>query len=453
MKKKLALLMAGIFIMGSMIGCGSNKPPTKTETKDPTATEKPADTEELEADDKGLTEEEITLEVWHISLDEKRHETVSNAMARFQDKYPNIKIIDVPLENDPYKTKLATAMAANEEPDIFISWGGGWLEAFVDEGKVLDIDAQVSAIADNYYESALSLFKIKGKSYAIPYAAGPVPVYYNKEIYKELNLEVPETVADLEKNADILLENGYTPFALGNASQWPGALTFINLSLRLGGADTFLNAYNRENDGTFEDESFIKAGEIIQDWMKKGYYSEGANATNYDTGGSRMLFYSGQAAHLVQTNGFLSNCRSEDEDFYDNKLGVFNYPNIEGGKGTQQEILGGGNAYSIAASTKHPEEAFELLTFLTDKDFGQDSVDIAGINSGAKGVVISDPLIQEVQDMLLNATYIQNFYDQFLPSELGNLHKQTTYDLFGLTTTPEAAAAEMESKAKEILDK
>ena len=451
MKKSLALLLTGILAVGSMVGCSSNNAVSSTSQKTDATPEKTATVEASGGSENGLTTDNIVLEIWHISIDEKRHQSVKNAIARFEEKYPNIKVQDVPLENDPYKTKLATAMAAGEEPDIFISWGGGWLESFINEGKVLDIDEWVDEIADEYYESALSLFQINGKNYSLPYACGPAPVYYNKQIYKELGLEVPNTLKELEHNADVLLENGYLPFALGNASQWPGALTFINLSLRLGGADPFLDAYNRKNGGTFEHESFIKAGEIIQDWVKKGYYPEGANATNYDTGGSRMLFYTGQAAHIVQTNGMLSNCRSEAPDFYENNLGVFNYPTIEGGKGTGKEILGGGNAYSIAASTKYPKEAFELIRTLTNKEFGQDSVDIAGVISGVKGVEIKDPLTQQVQQLVLNATHIQNFYDQFLPPELGALHKQTTYDMFGLTTTPQKAAADMEAKAKELL--
>jgi raffinose/stachyose/melibiose transport system substrate-binding protein len=175
------------------------------------------------------------------------------------------------------------------------------------------------------------------------------------------------------------------------------------------------------------------------------------NAINYDTGGSRMLFYNGLAAQMIQTNGLVANAKSEDPDFQENNLGLFVFPTIEGGKGTTQEILGGGNAYSISSSTQNPDEAFELIHALTDQAFGQDSVDLASSVSGAKGVTITDPLINQVQDLLVNATYIQNYYDQFLPPELGTLHKQTTYDLFGLTTTPEQAASEVEAKAVELL--
>ena len=95
----------------------------------------------------------------------------------------------------------------------------------------------------------------------------------------------------------------------------------------------------------------------------------------------------------------------------------------------------------------------ELVKALTDQEYAQDMSDTAGILTGIKGVDIKDSKLQQMEDLLVNASYMQNFYDQFLPTELGNLHKQTTYDLFGLTTTPEQAAADMEAQAQKDLAK
>lgn len=451
-KRTTAILMTAALMIGLLSGCstassstGEGSVSSVTSAADEDVKIKSADT------GSGQTTDEITLTIWHISTSESLHECLTNAIARFNEKYPNIRVEEVALENDPYKTKLATAMAAGEEPDIFISWGGGWLESFIDEGKVLDIDEWIGEIEDEYYESALSLVEVKGKRYALPYSCGPTLVYYNKQIYEDLGLSVPTTLAEYEANCDKIKKAGLIPFALGNAAQWPGALTFTYLSLREGGRDVFLNAYNREAGGTFEDESFIKAGEKIQEWVQKGYYPEGSNATNYDTGGSRMLFYGGMAAHIVQTNGMFANCRAEAPDFYENNLGIFNFPAIEGGNGSMKEMVGGMNAFSIAASSEHPREAFELIHMLTNKDYGQDSVDIAGVITGAKGVTMPNELTQQADDLIRNAEYIQNYYDQFLPADLGALHKQTTYDLFGLTTTPEKAAGDMENLAKTSL--
>ena len=462
-KRSLALLLAAAMVTGLTACGGGGSETTGAETTKAAAAETtaaPAEGEKSDAPAEGEKSdapaadgEEITLTVWHIAIDETRHQTVTNAMNRFMEKYPNVKVVDVPNENDPYKTKLATAMAAGEEPDIFVSWGGGWLESFIDEGKVLDIDDRVKEIADEYYPAALSLFQIKGKNYSLPYSCGPVPVYYNKQIYADLGLEVPTTIEEFEANCDKIKEAGIIPLALGNSSQWPAALTFTYLSMREGGTQPFLDAYNRENGGTFEHESFIKAGARLQDWVKKGYYPEGCNGINYDTGGSRMLFYNGMAAHIVQTNGMFSNCRSEAPEFYENNLGIFGFPVIEGTDGNAKQILGGGNAYSISASCEHPDEAFELIHMLTDKEFGQESVDIAGVISGVKGVTMPNELTKAADEFIQNAEYIQNFYDQFLPTDLGALHKQTTYDLVGLECTPEEAAAKMEELAKQTLDK
>lgn len=396
--------------------------------------------------------EKITLELWHDTPNETGRKVIQNAIARFNEEYPDVEVIEVANENDPYKTKLATAMAAGEEPDLITSKGGSWLKAFVDEGKILNITDRVAEIQDEYYEAALTLVQYDGETYGLPTSFGPAPVYYNKAIYEELGLEIPKTLAEFEANLNACKEAGYIPISLANAAQWPGALTFIWLSLRYGGKDAFLDAFNRRNGGTFENECFIKAGKKIQEWVEKGYYPEGFNAMNDDTGAARMLFFNGQAAHFVSTNGLAANATSEAPDFYANNLDMFVFPEIEGEAGDVSEILGGGGGVSITTKCEHPDEAFALLHYLTDLDFAQDNIDNAGVISAAKGVKMPNAITQKVSDILGAATYVQGFYDQTLPPDLAALHKQTTYDIFGMNTTPEQAAADMEALAKEVLD-
>ena len=43
-------------------------------------------------------------------------------------------------------------------------------------------------------------------------------------------------------------------------------------------------------------------------------------------------------------------------------------------------------------------------------------------------------------------------YDQTLPPELAELHKDTTQAIFGLEMTPKEAAEKMEQKAEETLE-
>jgi raffinose/stachyose/melibiose transport system substrate-binding protein len=81
-------------------------------------------------------DEQITLNVWHIGVDATRRATMEKAIARYQAANPNVKVVDQAIENDPYKTKLKTAMGGGNPPDLFITWGGGWMEEFIKAGKV-----------------------------------------------------------------------------------------------------------------------------------------------------------------------------------------------------------------------------------------------------------------------------------------------------------------------------
>jgi raffinose/stachyose/melibiose transport system substrate-binding protein len=393
--------------------------------------------------------EQITLTVWHIGTDATRHASIQNAVKRFEATHPNVKVVEQAIENDPYKTKLKTAIGAGNAPDVFISWGGGWMEEFVKAGKILDITDKVKSVQDKYLLPGISIGQVGDKYYGLPITCGPSEIYYNKAMYEKYGLKVPTTLTEFEHNCDVLKANGIIPIALGNSSKWPGAITFIYLSMRYGGAQTFVDCINRK--ASFEDESFVKAGKKIQEWVKKGYYPDGVNGINYDTGGSRMLFYNGMACHIIQTNGLIGSCRSEAPDFFKNNLGLYKFPIIEGEKGSASEIVGGGNALHISADCKHPEEAFELICTLSDMDYAQEMADKSSMVTGAKGVTYSDPLVAKQYEVLTSATFMQNFYDQFLPPALAEVHKDTTQALFGLTMTPEDAAKAMEKKAVEVL--
>ena len=93
-----------------------------------------------------------------------------------------------------------------------------------------------------------------------------------------------------------LKENGVAPFTLANSTRWPGAFWLIYLATRSGDPETFINAYNREEGASFEDEAFVKAGERIQELVEMDAFVQGFNGLNYDTGESRAQLWSGDAA-------------------------------------------------------------------------------------------------------------------------------------------------------------
>lgn len=444
MKRFWAIAM--IFLLSLTAAC--TIPVQQSSTDQPATPTTKADTQ------KAPSSETIKLSLWHIQVSKTYAPIIEEAVARFEKDYPNVDVEIVTSENDPYKTKLKVVMGSGDAPDIFHSWGGGWLEAFVKEGMVMDLTDELNKNnwRDQYFPAALSMCNFDGRDYGIAYDLSVTPVFYNKKLFEQYNVKVPETYSELLEAVRIFKANDIIPISLANQTKWPGALLFVYLSNRIGGEQVFLDALARKNGATFEDPCFIEAGKKIQELVDLGAFPEGFNGMNYDTGSSRILMYSDKAAMQIQTGGFYGVVKGEAPDFFEEKLDMFPFPAVEGGKGDPSNVVGGVNAFSISNNTKHKEYAIKLLQYLTDKTTSQAIVDAVGKLPAVKGVQPGDAGQQKLAAMLEKAKYLQGYYDQFLPPELGELHKDTTQAIFGKTMTPEEAARKMEEKAKEILE-
>jgi len=428
-KKMAALLMAGMMIL-SANGCSGNG----------------AGNDEEES---AVTKEEggNKLQLWHIQTAENRKKVIEEGVKEFSEKY-GVEVEITVLENDPFKTKLRTAMGSGDAPDVFHSWGGGWLKAFADEGLVVDITEDIEVWKDQLNEAAIGMNTFDGKVYGSPYMTALTPLYYNKAIFEEHGLEVPTTWAEMETVCETLKKNGIIPFALANSTKWPGAQHFVMLSMRIGGADIFQKAISGEI--SFEDETFIKAGDMLRNMVDDGWFPEGANALNWDTGDSRQMFYAGQCAMILQTSGFISTCLSENEEFYNNNLALASYPAIEGGKGEITDMLAGENAFSVSADSDNVEMSIKLVEFLSTSKTVQQGFADAGAIGARTDLNVSTKPLQQGMDQLSNATYLQNFIDQTLSPELAEKHKDTCQALLGKTMTSEEAAKEMQKLYESI---
>jgi raffinose/stachyose/melibiose transport system substrate-binding protein len=373
----------------------------------------------------------ITLNFWRLSGNEARDKIWDETIKRFEAENPGVKIIPNVYENEPYKTKLKT-VSGDDFPDIFYSWGGGWLRSFIDVGQVADITEYTKGVEDLIGPARKNFAVFDGKVYGLPYSVGTTILYYNKEIFAKYNLQPPTTLEELDKVAETLLANKITPFALANLTKWPGAAHFVLLSMRIGGPDIFQQVVDKK--AKFTDEAFIRAGEILSSQVAKGYFPVGANGANVDTGQERMMFYSGDYGMMFQLNAYLNNIRLENPDFY-NKLGVSTYPEVAGGKGKRTDHLSGSGVLSVSNNSKHKEMAAKFVRYIsTDEKYQADSLETMQLPTRL-GLSSKEPLIQEVLNLLAQATFVQNYVDQTLSPALAERHKDTTQAIYAKTMT------------------
>lgn len=398
---------------------------------------------------------EKVLELWHIQTTEPMPTIIQGAVDRFMKANPGVKVNVTVMANDAYKQKISVAMSSGQMPDIFISWGGGPMNEYVNSGNIIDLTSYMEKDnqKDRFLDAAIAQASYNGKIYGYPVENVSIAsVFYNKEIFEKYSLQVPKTLAELEAVCNKLKENGVTPFSLANKTQWTGSMYFMNLATRKGGTAPFAAAL--DGTGSFENENFAYAGTKIQEWVDKGYFNEGFNGADEDSGQSRQLLYTGDAAMTIMGSWFLSTVKGENPDFY-KKVGSFNFPAVEGGTGDANTVIGtiGDNIYHIAGTCKYPEEAFTMLTYLLDEESVNQRVTQGNRIPPLKNMKLEDPILQGVFDSVQKAPDVQLWYDQSLPPEVAEVHKTTCQEIFGKTMTPQQADAALEAAMKEYLAK
>ncbi len=395
------------------------------------------------------------LTLYTIQGDSAVNLVIADSVMRFEQNNADYQVVQEIIPNDLYKNKLSVCVATNQMPDVFPTWSGGTLNEYISIGEIVNIEKYM--LQDNYSarfnEKALKMVTDEKGIWAVPVENMSIAlIFYNKNIFNMLNLTPPDTYEQLIDVIAKLKENGFIPFALANRTAWTGSMFYMYFVDRMGGPSVFDNAANRKNGGSFSDKVFVRAGERVQQLVDMEAFPEGFNWMDEDAGDARELMYNGSAGMMLAGSWFLSILKYENPEFLD-RVGVFPFPSIEGGKGNSKNTIGtlGDNYYAIASSCKYRDEAFQLIKYLIDDTAVEKRIS-AGKIPPVKNLKITDPLTNKILDYINQSPNVQFWYDQYLPLKLSDAHLSLTRQIFG-GEDPKVAAEAMEEVARQYYDK
>lgn len=268
MKRILCVLLVLTLALSLVLaGCGSKQSTDQKAGEPDKKAEEPAKKQE----------EQVTIRYWESVNDADPNDYMTKwtneNMDLFQKQNPNIKIEFTNTTNgDQYLNKISTEMAANNVPDIFMTWVAGRLEPFVKAGRIHplnDIIENSGILKETVNPGNLSSTTFDGKVYAIPTEIAGEIVYYNKAIFKKYNLEVPKTWDDLLNVIKILKGNGVTPFSLANKDPWTGTIPYMAIFDRVNGPEEYKKTCF-EKQTVFDSEPYIKSAEYLVQLVKVG---------------------------------------------------------------------------------------------------------------------------------------------------------------------------------------
>jgi len=132
--------------------------------------------------------EDVTLNLWTIAVEsDASFETFTNAIADFEAAHPGVKINHEPTQNEQYKIKIKAAMSAGTDlPDVFFTWGMGFLGEFVNAGRVLCLDEYYDAYKAELPVNMTANATYDGKLHGVPYTMSEVVLFANMELLARL---------------------------------------------------------------------------------------------------------------------------------------------------------------------------------------------------------------------------------------------------------------------------
>lgn len=387
---------------------------------------------------------------WHIANTDPMMSEWAKMARQFEAAHPGVTIEITPLENEAFKTKLTTVIQAGDPPDIFHTWGGGVLAQQADAGMVKDLTDGVGAWRDTLIPTALDSYTVDQKTYASPVDTGMVGFWYNKELLERAGLSAPPATWSEYLDAVRKLKAAkITPIALAGKEKWPGHYYWAYLAMRVAGLDALRQAAVDKN---FNTPDFIAAGARLSEFVALQPFQTGFLAAGYSTAdgqaatvgnGKAAMELMGQWAPVVQRDN------SAGKKGLGDKLGFFEFPAVDGGKGKITDAFGGGGGFAIGKDA--PPEALEFLKFLAQPDNARIEAKTAGVLPVVKAAsdAVTDANLKLVGESLTRSTGFQLYLDQAYAPAVGQQVNDSVAELLAGKSSPDKVVQAITTAAKQ----
>jgi raffinose/stachyose/melibiose transport system substrate-binding protein len=282
----------------------------------------------------------------------------TKVIEKFEEKYPYITIEPDQIA-DQYREVIRTRIVSKADMDIAWMFPNQMRE-YVDQGVLMDFSD--ASWKGNYLESAVQLGTVNGKTYGVPYNYYAVVIFYNRDVFKKLNLEVPKTWEELLAVSEKIKASGLAPFVTGGKDAW--ATQFMS-------SGNF-GAYQHKDPQIFEklasgekkwtDPEVANFYDPLIELVDKGYFLE--NSVGLGNAQVVQVFKEGKAAMYPMGSWALDEFPAEFKDF---EVGAFPIPLNKGGEPLVVNLISD-NIFTGISWSKHQEEIKLFMEFIAQPE-------------------------------------------------------------------------------------
>jgi len=380
----------------------------------------------------------ITIESWRNDDLLIWQDTIIPA---FEAENPGIKVVFAPTAPAQYNSALNAKLAAGTAGDLITCRPFDGSLSLYDAGYLADVSGLENM--SNFGPVAKSGWSTDDGSvtYCVPMASVIHGFIYNKEAFKEVGVEVPNTVDEFFNVLDAIKADGtYIPLAMGTADQWEAAtMGYANIGPNYWkGEEGRLAVIAGEQKLT--DPQWVAPYAQLARWG--AYMGDGYEAQSYPD--SQNLFTLGRAAIYPAGSWEISGFNAQ-ADF---EMGAFKPP-VQA-VGDQCYISDHVDiALGMNTATKNPDQVRTFLNWVGTAEFASLYANaLPGFFSLSNfSVQMSDPLAQEMVGWRNDCKSSIRPFHQILSRGTPNLANEywvTSANVIRGSMTPEEAGQDLQ---------
>lgn len=358
MKRIFAFVMAGLMATSLLAGCGGGKTAESSATSQETGTK---------------TKEEAKTE----GTDKKKFEGVTLTFGSHQSGLPTTGVvqnlakdfeaetgvkIDFQISPDAqWRDLIKVKLNSGEAPDIFCVDA----DPLSLNGRISPEENCVSVTDEEFVKrmdpNVLPSISYNNQVYGITFPGKKMYYYvYNKDIFKELNLQVPKNYEEFKKVCQTIKAAGITPVYEATQNGWHQVLPLFESGPMYAKKHEGLYDKMNKNEMNLDDiPELLTIIKQLKECADLGYYGDNFLSNTFEN--AKAAFANREAAMVMAETGWAFEVIADFPEMKLEQMGIFVMP------WGDNQIVGvnpASNAYFINKKGKNTEAAMEFFRFL-----------------------------------------------------------------------------------------
>lgn len=326
---------------------------------------------------------------------------------KFTQENPNITIEITAVDSATYPQLVQTRVAAEDvdiiaqqqfvpNPDYTKGLDTPPFEQYIENGDFMDLTGQdfLSVYDENAIKDSASF---DGKVYAIPMSRTSYNgVFYNKKMFSDNGLEVPQTWDEFINVCETLKNAGIAPITVAGKDAWP--INAVAANAIVNTVETDSDAYVKglwDGSRKFNDTDSLEIFNRFEQFAS--YCEKGVMGVDYASVPGR--FAAGKTAMLADGAWQAPQIAAANPDL---EFGYFPLPPTEKGSDVAQLRGKYDTLFAGSGKSSHQEEILKWLSFMSQEENYKTFIDAVAMESTVPSVESDSAFIKELAPMSKN---------------------------------------------------